>query len=133
MGGVFEVTFVTALAVAYVIIFGAIFRKAGYSAWWGLLMLVPFINLIWLFYFAVSDWPIHRELVFRRMDQGDATPEDNRSLIAAASQLENQGLWEEAIRVYDAIAAHPELASAVYATNCAQRLRDRMAAQQDVR
>lgn len=117
------------LAIATALVFGTICRKAGYSAWWGVLMLVPLVNLIWLIYFASSLWPIHRELAFRRMDQNDIQPQDNKTLITAAGQLENQGRWDEAVRVYDAIAAHPELPSAVYAGNCANRLRERLASQ----
>ena len=116
-----------AFAIAVVLVFGAIFRKAGYSAWCGLLMLVPLINLIWLIYFAASLWPVHRELAFRRMDLDDSIPEDNKILIRAAAELEQHGRWDEAIRVYDAIASHPELPSAHYAQSCAVRLRDRIA------
>src|SRR4051794_5692088 len=39
-------------------IFGVIFRKAGYSGWLGLLMLVPVVNLITLVWFAMAHWPL---------------------------------------------------------------------------
>jgi len=37
-------------------------RKAGYPPWWGLVMIVPLVNLILFFYFAFAEWPIQREL-----------------------------------------------------------------------
>jgi len=37
-----------------------IVRKAGYSGWWGLLMLIPILNLVPTYVFAFSNWPILR-------------------------------------------------------------------------
>lgn len=34
--------------------------KAGYPGAWSLLMLVPFVNLIAMFMFAFSEWPLER-------------------------------------------------------------------------
>ncbi|MBB6430667.1 DUF805 domain-containing protein [Algisphaera agarilytica] len=130
MNAMVEFFLLALLAAVIGLVFATIFRKAGYSPWWGALMFVPVVNLIWLIYFATSDWPILRELVFRRMDLGDASAEDNRTLIRAAYALEQQKRWEEAVRVYTAIAEHPELASAEYAANCAQRLKERIALHQ---
>ncbi len=51
------------LALLILCAFAAIFRKAGFSGWLGLLMLIPVVNLIWLLAFAfMSEWPIHRQL-----------------------------------------------------------------------
>ena len=49
----------TMLLVAVVIVlpFWKIFAKAGYSGWFGLLMIVPVVNLIALYMLAFSDWP----------------------------------------------------------------------------
>lgn len=33
-------------------------RKAGFSGWWSLLILVPTLNLVLLWFFAFSKWPI---------------------------------------------------------------------------
>ena len=46
-------------AALIVIPFWFIFTKAGYSRWLGLLMLVPVINVIMLYFLAFSTWPIH--------------------------------------------------------------------------
>ena len=32
-------------------------RRAGYSGWWSLLMLVPIVNVVVLWVFAFSSWP----------------------------------------------------------------------------
>jgi energy-coupling factor transporter transmembrane protein EcfT len=37
-----------------------ILRKAGYSAWWSLLMLVPLVNIVMFLVFAFGDWPALR-------------------------------------------------------------------------
>lgn len=47
---------------AYVV-FGNISSKAGYPRWHGLLMAVPFINLVTLITFAYSTWPIETKLL----------------------------------------------------------------------
>lgn len=44
------------------IIWWKIFSKAGWSGALSLLMLVPFVNLIMMFYVAFATWPIQREL-----------------------------------------------------------------------
>ena len=38
-----------------------ILRKAGYSRWWVLLLLIPLVNFIGLFLFAFSQWPILKQ------------------------------------------------------------------------
>ncbi len=35
-------------------------RKAGYPAWYGLVMCIPGLNLLALWWFAFSQWPSHR-------------------------------------------------------------------------
>lgn len=44
-------------AALVVIPFWTIFRKAGYSPWLGLLMVVPIVNLVMLYFLAFSRWP----------------------------------------------------------------------------
>ncbi len=43
--------------VLVVVPFWQIFTKAGYSGWLSLLMLVPLVNLITLWFLAFSSWP----------------------------------------------------------------------------
>ena len=40
--------------------FWKIFSKAGYSGAWSLLMLVPLVNVLAIWIFAFSDWPVRR-------------------------------------------------------------------------
>ena len=40
-----------------VIPFWVIFEKAGYSKWLSLLMVVPVVNIIAIYYLAFSEWP----------------------------------------------------------------------------
>ncbi len=47
-------------AVLIILPFSFIFRKAGYSQWLGLLMIVPIVNLILLYFLAFSEWPTSR-------------------------------------------------------------------------
>lgn len=59
------------MVALFIFIWGTIFKKAGYSFWMFLLMLVPIANLVWLLVFAFSKWPIHRELdAYRAQHQG---------------------------------------------------------------
>lgn len=44
-------------AVVIIIPFWAIFSKAGYSKWLSLLMVVPIVNIIALYFLAFSTWP----------------------------------------------------------------------------
>lgn len=37
-----------------------IIRRAGYSGWWALVMLVPVVNIVFIWIFAFSKWPRHR-------------------------------------------------------------------------
>jgi hypothetical protein len=37
-------------------------RRIGYSRWWGLITLVPLVNLVMLWVLASADWPIDEKL-----------------------------------------------------------------------
>ncbi|MDT8385796.1 MAG: hypothetical protein RRB22_15440 [Gammaproteobacteria bacterium] len=45
------------IAIIVIIPFWAIFSKAGYSKWLSLLMVIPIVNLIALYFLAFSAWP----------------------------------------------------------------------------
>ena len=55
--GVMAVVWVIGIA-AYV----AIIRKAGYSGWWILIMLLPVVNIVMFLAFAFAEWPVQRAL-----------------------------------------------------------------------
>jgi hypothetical protein len=48
------------IAVLLVIPFWKLFSKAGHSGWLSLLMLLPLVNVLALYYLAFSDWPALR-------------------------------------------------------------------------
>lgn len=50
-----------AFAALIIVPFWFIFRKAGYSQWLGVLMVVPIVNLFMLYFLAFSDRPRLRE------------------------------------------------------------------------
>ena len=49
------------LAAVIIVPFWFIFKKAGHSQWLSLLMVVPIVNLIMLYFLAFSDRPRLRE------------------------------------------------------------------------
>ena len=49
------------IGVLIILPFWFIFSKAGYSKWLSLLMVVPIVNIVMLYYLAFSTWPNQRE------------------------------------------------------------------------
>ncbi len=41
-------------------LFAAVFRQAGYTGWWGLVMVVPLVNVIAFVVLALREWPVTR-------------------------------------------------------------------------
>ena len=53
---VFYIVIIVLVAVAY----WKIWRKAGFSGAWSLLMFVPLVNLGAFLYLGFAEWPIHK-------------------------------------------------------------------------
>ena len=49
------------MVVLIILPFWFIFSKAGYSKWLSLLMVVPMINILMLYFLAFSNWPSQGE------------------------------------------------------------------------
>jgi heme/copper-type cytochrome/quinol oxidase subunit 4 len=49
------------MAVLIILPFWFIFSKAGHSKWLSLLMVVPVVNIVMLYFLAFSTWPNQRE------------------------------------------------------------------------
>jgi hypothetical protein len=49
-----------AIAASFVWCYVRIIRRAGYSGWWVLILLVPVVNIVMVWVFAFSTWPILR-------------------------------------------------------------------------
>ncbi len=49
-------------AVFMIYLVSRIARKAGFSGWWALMMIVPIANLVMLIVFAFVEWPVRAQL-----------------------------------------------------------------------
>ncbi len=58
--GVFGPLMMLIMAAIMILPFWFIFSKAGYSKWLSLLMVVPLVNLVLLYFLAFSRWPSQR-------------------------------------------------------------------------
>jgi uncharacterized membrane protein YhaH (DUF805 family) len=59
--GMWQILFSLLTLAVFVVPTWKIVAKAGFSGWWSLLMLVPFVNFIMLWMFAFMDWPAVRK------------------------------------------------------------------------
>ncbi|KAB0470710.1 hypothetical protein F7Q91_21535 [Vibrio chagasii] len=59
MGGIsiWQLIILSLILVLPVLIFGPILKKAGFSRWWSLVMLLPIGNVIAIWVFAYVKWP----------------------------------------------------------------------------
>jgi hypothetical protein len=98
-------------------IFGAIFRKAGYSGWLGLLMAVPGVNLVTLLWFATAHWPLEMGYVGQGDDPRVDAAWELKMALRKALALEKRGEIAAAIKQYELVAqkageGHPSAAMA---------------------
>jgi hypothetical protein len=56
----------TAPAVVSVIAIVRVVQRAGYSGWWVLIMFVPLLNMLALWYFGFAPWPADARLARAR-------------------------------------------------------------------
>ncbi len=56
------VTCFLCLILLWVVPYWFIFRKAGYPPALSLLMMIPLVNIAMVFYLALADWPILKQL-----------------------------------------------------------------------
>lgn len=47
-------------AILAVVPFWQICKRVGYSPWLSLLILLPLVNLVFLYYLGFAEWPAHR-------------------------------------------------------------------------
>jgi len=57
-----ELLIILMLALIGLAPFYQIFRKAGYPGFLAILMLIPLVNVIMLFFLGFSDWPVLKQL-----------------------------------------------------------------------
>jgi uncharacterized membrane protein YhaH (DUF805 family) len=46
------------LSIAWTLLLARTVGKAGYNKWWALVTLIPFLNIIFIWVFAFSKWPV---------------------------------------------------------------------------
>lgn len=57
---IWQLIIILVLFVIPVVVFGPVVKKAGFSRWWSLLLILPLINLIMVWVFAFMDWPAEK-------------------------------------------------------------------------
>jgi len=60
--GAQELLLLIIIGIFFIVPYWKIFAKAGFSGWMSLTLIVPFLNIIMLFYLAFAEWPVHKEL-----------------------------------------------------------------------
>ena len=63
-----------AIFVVMIVAYVKIISKAGYSGWWVLIGIVPFVNIVFFLIFAFSEWPILKEVHMLRQQAGGGSP-----------------------------------------------------------
>ena len=46
-----------------IVVFGNIFRKAGFSRWYSLAMALPILNFVAIIWLAFTDWPLEDKVL----------------------------------------------------------------------
>ena len=90
--------------VLFAVVFAAIFRQAGHSGWYGILILIPLINVIAVIVLALQEWPIRRELCRLRLVVGEGTEEDASSVLGQAAAFERLDEHQRAVSLYELVA-----------------------------
>ncbi|HEV3145374.1 MAG TPA: hypothetical protein VGZ47_15890 [Gemmataceae bacterium] len=111
------------------VIFGVIFRKAGYSGWLGLLMAIPLVNFVTLLWFATAHWPLEMGYVGQGDDYRVDAGWELKMAVRKALALERRGNVAAAIKQFEFVEqkageGHP---SAAMARERLQQLRARHA------
>ena len=59
MGGmsIWQLAIILSFVAIPLLIFAPISKKAGFSGWWALIMVIPLVNLIMIWVFALVRWP----------------------------------------------------------------------------
>jgi hypothetical protein len=56
-----EILMIALIALFWIVPFWMIFKKAGYHPAVSLLIFVPLVNVILIYFLAFAPWPVHRE------------------------------------------------------------------------
>mgnify|MGYP005854129737 CR=1 FL=1 len=58
---IWQIIIILVLIAILVLVFGPVVKKAGFSRWWSLILLLPLINLIMIWVFAFMEWPAEKD------------------------------------------------------------------------
>jgi hypothetical protein len=117
---------ISAIAFAIAVgVWGGILRRIGYSWWYALLLIVPFVNVVSLIVVAAKEWPIERENARFRLITGESTEidADVESVVSQAIAHEQKGQWDRAVSLYNLAAdkcENPRVKQ--YIAECIERL-----------
>ena len=106
--------------------------KAGFPPWYGLLMLIPGVNVAVLAGFAIVEWPLEEQAYRYRMREANEELHDPGYLLKRwlkkAISLEQEGKIDKAIRLYEKIALDANSGNAELAKAAISRLRQESSA-----
>jgi hypothetical protein len=85
-------------------IFGALFRKAGFTGWLGLVMAVPGVNFGMLLWFATTTWPLEMGYAGQSGNAKVDAAWELKMALRKAMTLEKQGKYAEAIQQFGNVA-----------------------------
>ena len=57
---IWQIIIILLLLAIPVLVFGPVAKKAGFSRWWSLTLVVPFVNVIMIWVFAFIEWPAEK-------------------------------------------------------------------------
>jgi len=57
---IWQLIIIIVLIATPILVFGPVVKKAGFSRWWSLLLIVRVINLIMVWVFAFMEWPAEK-------------------------------------------------------------------------
>ena len=58
--GVGSLILILVMIAVPILIFGPVAKKAGFSRWWSLLLVIPLVNLIVIWVFSFMEWPVEK-------------------------------------------------------------------------
>ena len=58
--GILELLIILVVILIPLLLFRLIAKKAGYSGWWALTMMIPIVNIIMVWVFSFAKWPAEK-------------------------------------------------------------------------
>ena len=96
-GQILEWVFWPLSIVVSLLVWFSVFRKAGFSRYWGLLGLIPGLPIVIPIVLALVEWPSERELARLRVISGTGTQKDAYALLERCPKLRSKGRGQDAL------------------------------------